>query len=173
MQRIRTVLDEDKPSVDAALLEPVVWSDKISTGIEMVDRDHKILVMLINRCIGAIKSGEQHDLLGDILGELLDYISYHFQREEVIMVVCDYPRIEPHKEEHRRLLDKVMQLVKSHGEGELSNQSLLKFIRDWFVNHITCDQHDRGLRPYCLGKELTINEELDDAGLKELPSYAG
>ena len=172
LQRIRMVLDEDRPAVDAVLLEPVVWSEKISTGIEVVDGDHKILVMLLNHCIEAIKSVEQHDLLGDILGELLDYISYHFQREEVIMGVCDYPEIEPHMEEHRRLLDNVMQLIKSYGEGELSNQSLLKFIRDWFENHITGDRHDRDLGPYCLGKERAIIEALDDARLKVLPSYA-
>jgi len=170
LQRIRLLLDGN--AVDTELLEPVVWSDKISTGIDMVDGDHQILVMLINRCIEAIKIGEQHDLLSDILGELLDYISYHFQREEVIMVVCDYPKIERHKEEHRRLLAKVTQLIKSYGEGELSNQSLLKFIRDWFVNHITNDRQDRDLMPYCLGKERAIKDELQQAGLKDLPSYA-
>jgi len=85
LQRIRLLLDEDKLSVDAELLEPVVWSDEFGTGIELVDGDHKILVMLINRCIEAIKDGEQQDILSNVLGELLDYISYHFQREEVIM----------------------------------------------------------------------------------------
>ena len=43
--------------------------------------------------------------------------------------------------------------------------------RDWLTNHITSDRHDRDLKPYCLGKERAIRQELDTASLKDLPNH--
>lgn len=172
LHTVREILDEDTDVIDSELLQPVVWNEQISTGIELIDGDHEILVMLLNRCIGAINSGNESGIKSSVLGELLDYVSYHFQREEVLMEICKFPDISAHKKEHRLMLAKVMQLIKEHGDGQLTTATLLRFMRDWLTDHISSDQHDRAIIPYCQGKDRAIKQGLKEAGLHSLPKQA-
>lgn len=125
---------------------------------------------LLNRCIDEIKRENHDGLLSSVLGELLDYVSYHFQREEVLMEICSFPDIDAHKKEHRHMLAKVMQLIKAHAAGKLTTGALLKFLRNWLTNHITSDKHDRAIIPYCRGKDRAMNQGLQDANLDKLPN---
>ncbi|MDH5483929.1 MAG: bacteriohemerythrin, partial [Gammaproteobacteria bacterium] len=165
LERLRELLDENKASSVDELLQPVIWSSEISTGIDPVDKDHKILLVLLNRCIDAVQHNMQGEAAGNILEELLDYTGYHFRREELIMAVCHYPGLHGHQQAHSAMLDEVAQYIREYSEDRLSVQSLLQFLRCWFLNHVNNKAYDRAIIPFCEGKKDIIKQALVEAGL--------
>ncbi|MDH3354389.1 MAG: bacteriohemerythrin, partial [Chromatiales bacterium] len=163
LQRIRELLDEDESNANSGLLQHIEWSDAISTGIVIVDEDHKMLVSILNRCIDVTNSEKPDEELGNILEELLEFIAYHFRREEVVMEVCEYPDLEVHRQEHKRLSDSVHLLINEFSHKGLTTMALLRFLRGWLKNHIIA--RDKEIAPYCQRKDMLLEKALIDAGL--------
>ncbi|MCW8982584.1 MAG: bacteriohemerythrin, partial [Gammaproteobacteria bacterium] len=165
LQRIRELLDERRVILEEEILKPVEWSDKVSTGIEPVDQDHQILVQIMNRCINAVAEQAQDDELATIIEELLDYTSYHFRREEVIMAACDFPGLARHQQGHRTMLDGLIQQINEFNAGRLSAVSLLLFLRSWFSSHVINREQDGEIATHCQNRQEIIEQALAEAGL--------
>ena len=58
-----------------ALLE---WSDELSVGIDLIDKQHMILVRAINLLAMAIEKNSERELLAAIFETLADYTHTHF-----------------------------------------------------------------------------------------------
>lgn len=80
------------------------WSSAFATGIELIDKQHKELFrilrdleqMVLTQC----KQYEYKDFV-DIIGEIRDYMTYHFYTEEKLMKEINYPEIDIHKQRHQ------------------------------------------------------------------------
>ncbi len=117
-----------------ALLE---WNDELSVGIEMIDKQHKILIRAINLLAMAVKHNSSHSLMSDIFRTLVDYTDTHFAYEEELFDRFGYPETEDHKAKHRALLHKVVDLKARWDAGESQiGPEVLKFLVDWLRNHI-------------------------------------
>jgi len=167
LKRIRYLLDKEKPGTapvqrnvlaDEQALQAVEWNEKFSTGVVEIDDDHKILVALANRCSALFDSQEQGKEIGAILYELQDYTAHHFQREECIMKVCEYPNLEKHKQVHHMLNQEIHNLFKKHNLGQLDALSLLNFFSTWLNEHVT--YMDKAIIPYCQGNQAKIKQAL-------------
>ena len=66
-------------------VEPFVWSDKLATGIEEIDTQHKRLVALINEVGGLCIAEADSSQIKPVLNELISYTQYHFKNEEQLM----------------------------------------------------------------------------------------
>jgi hemerythrin len=113
------------------------WSSMLSVGVPEIDRQHQVLVGLINQLNDATDdSGVQVDI-NAILHELVRYTEYHFSFEEDLMREKDYGEFDEHLREHRMFIEKVKQLVERWGRGEaIQVAEVLRFLRDWLVSHI-------------------------------------
>lgn len=117
-----------------ALLE---WSDELSVGIEIIDKQHMILIRAINLLALAVQHNSSRDLMSEIFKTLVDYTDTHFAYEEELFDRFAYPETEDHKAKHRALLHKVLDLKKrwEAGESQIGSE-VLKFLVDWLRNHI-------------------------------------
>ncbi len=115
----------------------IVWGPKIKIGIDVIDRQHKRLVDLINELHRAMKQRKGAEVLSRIMNGLVDYTKEHFDYEEGLQAKAGYPDLDTHKEVHRNLVKKVEAYQAKIKDGEkLVTKDLSAFLKDWLVNHI-------------------------------------
>lgn len=111
------------------------WDESLETGVEVIDKQHKKLVELINGLYDASKIKDL-DVIREIVDELVHYTLTHFSFEEDIMEHSGYLHFESHREVHRsftkRISDYRMRLI----SGEDVSSKLLSELRIWLSNHI-------------------------------------
>lgn len=113
----------------------IFWDDTLSAGIDVIDKDHQVLISLVNKI--SQRSVDASDLDG-IITELGDYTRHHFGREEAMMEAYGYPDLEAHCSNHRHLVAVFNQLAEAwhknhHPESLLQ---LREFLRNWYLGHI-------------------------------------
>ncbi|GAB4058650.1 bacteriohemerythrin [Uliginosibacterium sediminicola] len=96
------------------------WDEHLSVGDTLIDEDHRQLFSMVERFRQAMRSGQERDVLGDILDELVHYTVGHFEREEYFMRRVNYANYTRHKAEHDRLISEVQYLKHSFHHGFLN-----------------------------------------------------
>lgn len=115
----------------------IQWNDSFNVHIEDVDYQHQTLVSLINDLGEAMSDGKGKEFLQKILAELIRYTKDHFQAEERIFRIVDYPESEEHKREHDTFVQKVTDFQVDFDRGRLGlTVEVLNFLCDWVRNHI-------------------------------------
>ncbi|TVR80755.1 MAG: hypothetical protein EA405_09820 [Rhodospirillales bacterium] len=121
----------------------VRWTPAMSVGEPRLDRDHRVLIGLINRVESARDTtvaggGTRHDVLADVLATLIAYTVFHFGREEQVMAACGYPDLDVHRDEHEALTAEVRALAERFAADPLAIplDDVLAFLRDWLSHHI-------------------------------------
>ena len=118
-------------------MELIEWKEIYSVGIKEIDNQHKGLVILINELFTLIMDGKATESLNEILGHLTDYTKMHFSVEEILMRKSAYPRLDEHKIEHVKFVEK-LESLKSDCDSKKATVTLeiLNFLKHWIVNHI-------------------------------------
>lgn len=118
----------------------IVWEDRFSIGIPIVDGEHKRLVEMCNELYKAIVSGkteERKTFVFNTLKECADYVRTHFIHEEKLMQVCGYKDFEAHKKEHSEFAKKVLEKCRNfEKETYYSSMDFVKFLYGWILSHI-------------------------------------
>lgn len=113
------------------------WNESLSVHDTLIDHDHQELITLVNELHDAADLDLDYLSLSSILRRLAKYTQEHFQREEALMCAHAYPNFEAHKEQHRKLLERVTdlqrELDKARSLVALETAELLKF---WLTSHI-------------------------------------
>lgn len=117
------------------------WSPELSTGIDIIDSQHQRIVQYINELDAARETGDR-DLVGEVLGELVDYTISHFAFEESLMEKADYAFLEPHKRVHQLFIERVNGFVERHGAGEDVADEVHYMLTKWLFNHIKNEDRD-------------------------------
>lgn len=127
--------------------ELITWTDKYSIDKGLIDKQHKVLVDLINELYFAFLEGKANDNLSKIIAELIKYTKTHFQDEENIFAKSGYPEVKAHKQKHEGFVRKVEKFKNDLDSGKLSvSYEIMNFLRDWLLNHILVS--DREFLPY-------------------------
>ncbi len=115
----------------------VKWEPKYELGVEEIDNQHKKWVDILNTFIDAREKGKQHEVLKDILKEIVDYTKYHFETEEKHMEKNHYELLQKHKEQHKTLVHQVADIIKSVNVSETKAiASLEVLLKNWVLKHI-------------------------------------
>ncbi len=114
------------------------WNDSMSIGIDIIDKDHKVLVNLLNLLHDAVADGQGKETTGSVLNSLSDYTEYHFSREEVMLRACNYPDLERHIKAHDSLKARVNEVRRDYEQGDSADidHYVLEFLKDWLQAHI-------------------------------------
>ncbi|THF58091.1 bacteriohemerythrin [Pseudothauera rhizosphaerae] len=129
-------------------MEQLAWSDALRTGVDVIDRQHRGLVDMVNAV--AIRLDAEKTLSADevrlLVGYLKDYAEVHFGTEEALMALCgvspDYA--EHHHRNHERFLAHVGDMIDDLSENAVPDgRQLLAFLGDWLIRHIQGE--DQGL----------------------------
>ena len=85
-------------------------------------------------------------VISDILSDLIDYISYHFDHEEQIMRRHKYYDANIHTAEHANLINGLDQLICDFNRSPaFIGYSAIEYLRSWLVDHIMCADRRLGL----------------------------
>ncbi len=134
----------------------MIWTEEMSVGVNVIDSDHQKLFVLLNRLGYSLRENLTPDILGKVLSELSDYTDYHFEREEILMQICDYPDIAKHKRIHRILRAQVAKYRNNFKEnpGAVNVVQLRSFLNDWLIDHIMI--MDKDYESWMAGKEKAL-----------------
>jgi hemerythrin len=118
----------------------IKWTDKLSVGVREMDRQHQIIIGLINDLHDAMLNRQGQSVLARVLDESIDYAVHHFSTEERLMqahgLYGDHLR---HVFQHKKYVDYV-RLLQAELAAEAADRNLnvttLGFLSDWWNNHI-------------------------------------
>ncbi len=95
----------------------ILWTTDLSTGIDVIDNQHKRIVDYINQLGDAIKQRNRISV-GSVLDELVDYTVSHFAFEESLQEEAGYLYAKPHKAVHEMFIKRVAKYQEKHNAGE-------------------------------------------------------
>jgi len=117
-----------------ALIE---WNKKLSVKIDSIDKQHMVLVDMINEFQEKIKREERKEVIHELIDKMAKYAVSHFKTEEDYFQQYDYPDYVAHKAEHDAFIKKVVDLQERFKKGEfIMTLELGYFLKDWLINHI-------------------------------------
>jgi len=116
----------------------MVWNDKLSVGVAVIDEEHEKLISMINELHDAIQGGHGKDSLGKILDGLIVYTATHFAHEEKLFADTGYPAAAAHKKAHDDLRKQVLDVQEKYKAGASGALSLevMNFLKNWLITHI-------------------------------------
>ena len=115
----------------------IEWNEKYSVHIEEIDSQHKKIFSIINRLHDAMKARKGKEVIGNLLGELVDYTYYHFATEEKYFRLCNYPHFDVHKSEHDLMRSLVADLKrKFDANTEMIIIEVMELLKDWLSDHV-------------------------------------
>jgi len=129
----------------------IVWDESFSVGVEVLDKQHKQIVGIINRLIDEPKEGFNLDEVAKILDELTKFAHYHFKIEEQLLAEHGYPDLQTQQDEHKEfrieLANLCMDSMKNH---TIIPINVLLYLKEWWTDHILVK--DMKYRPFLTGR---------------------
>ncbi len=114
----------------------IVWTEAMSVGNPVLDRDHQTLIALVNQ-LSLPANREDRIVLEFVLDELLDYTVAHFSREEDYMRQILFPQFDRHRAIHRKLTEQLISIRSNFRAGKRDiGEDVAGFVGDWLRNHI-------------------------------------
>ena len=129
--------------------EIVVWDEKYATGIELIDTQHKQLIVLTNQLYEACFAKEDvlHTIFKEAMGRMVEYVRFHFNAELKFLNAINYPDYNNHKKMHDNLIQEIISAGKGHSEGKkFVPNNFVRTLRDWILSHIAL--HDKAFSVY-------------------------
>jgi hemerythrin-like metal-binding protein len=124
-------------AADSAPGDLFKWDESFATHVPEMDEQHKKLFRMVNDLYKAMKAKRAKEALNGIVDELIIYTGKHFGDEEKLLAKVHYPDIAAHKQLHKDLVSKVLDVQKKLKSGQATvGIELLNFLKDWLVNHI-------------------------------------
>ncbi len=128
-------------------MEPIIWTDDFSVGVEQLDEQHKRLVAMINRLIANPAATTKSETVSELLSDMITYAQEHFGTEEALMRRCKAPNVDEHAAEHLEFWEKSVELCSAAMLGvSVVPEAILQYLRDWLETHIFLS--DRAYAPY-------------------------
>lgn len=113
------------------------WSDELSCNVKEIDEQHKRLVDMVNELHQAMLGKQGQKALASIIGQMMDYTSYHFATEEKYMALFHYPGFQSHNAEHEEFVRQVTKFQQQFEAGRLGlSIDVLRYLSSWLLNHI-------------------------------------
>lgn len=120
-------------------MERYHWSEKICTGINAIDDQHKYLIDCLNKLGDAISNNITENEILAILHKMQKYAILHFETEEKFMQNAYYSSTHKntHMNEHNKFILEVEHLLKNFKNGNNTIATdIYTFLGSWLVFHI-------------------------------------
>ena len=114
------------------------WDARFSVGIAQFDRDHHVIIDLINELFDAVQAGRGQEALGQTLNRLLNYTKTHMIAEEKSLETY------AHRLEHEALAHQIFEIRQRYNAGAATPMCMevLTLMKKWLIEHIQgTDKH--------------------------------
>ena len=122
-------------------MESFEWNKLSELGIEVIDREHREILNMINSLRNTLRS-DNHDgakrvVLSGVLEEGIAFTRNHFAAEESLMQMSSYPAYLDHKNEHELFLKRLDDLhAQVRGGVETLTPETLGLLGNWLHHHV-------------------------------------
>jgi len=137
---------------------PIAWTSDLSTGIDVIDSQHRRIVDYINQLESAITL-QNRVSVAEVLDELVDYTLSHFAFEESLQIEAGYVYATPHKAIHDTFAKRISKYQVRHNLGEDISEQLHGMLTTWLVHHIKRDD-----MAYVSSVVTNIGDQVQDKG---------
>lgn len=115
-------------------MSALTWNENLALGVPAMDATHQEFVLLSNELSTAPESER-----GSVLERFIGHTIAHFAQEDRWMEELEFPAMDCHRNEHRRVLE-VLNTVKlkwleGSEEGRRLLEQLLSELGPWFEQH--------------------------------------
>jgi hemerythrin len=120
-------------------VEHIKWSDTYSTGVTLIDEQHKGLLDLINDLFNHVSGNEAEEraYFQNVIQQAVQYVKFHFATEEKYMTSIGFPGYADHKKTHDQFVLTVITTIKEFEKGNtLTLVKFANFLKDWVLSHI-------------------------------------
>ncbi len=125
----------------------LLWTKRLSVGVDKIDAQHKGLFDTINSLQHAVKESKGVEEVEKVMQFLSEYIVDHFATEEGFMEKFGYPGFKAHKQKHEEFISNFNELkavIEKEGVGVYSTIKTNNLLSDWWVEHIKKVDMDLG-----------------------------
>ncbi len=156
----------------------MTWNEHFETGIPIVDEQHQWLIDLVNTSapILAVRSKANLERAENLLDQLLQYASFHFETEDALMARygIDGRHHRLHLDSHAKFAGDVMRMRDAYLNGhEVTGASLLSFLANWLIFHILGEDQALARQIRAINNGLTPMEAFERAeGDRRDPTHA-
>ena len=122
------------------------FKEEYVTGIEQIDEEHKRLFEIADETYNLSRKEflvDKYDQVIQILKELKEYATMHFEHEEMYMESIGYKKMFTQKVQHNAFREKLnsWNLYDIDESSEEIVDEILNFLTNWLVSHIL--EHDK------------------------------
>jgi hemerythrin len=118
------------------------WTSDLNTGIDVIDKQHKMIVDYINDLDDVIARGGNRDRIAMVMHNLVGYTTSHFQFEESLQEEAAYSFAKMHKKLHERFAKRVGEFQERFKLGEDISEELHNLMFNWLYVHIKSEDMD-------------------------------
>ncbi|MDR1901087.1 MAG: hemerythrin family protein [Treponema sp.] len=118
------------------------WDSSLETGYELIDNQHKQLIIALNNLLDACRNGKGSEEVKKTMDFLTGYTVKHFSDEEKLQKQYKYPDYFIHKQYHddfKVTVGKLTEKVIQDGPTEEVIGLVSTSIGGWLLNHIKGD----------------------------------
>ena len=116
----------------------IVWKEEYSVGIPILDEQHRAIIATLNSLYFFIQEGWGLSALQPTLKIIKVYSSFHAKTEEGLLSKFNYPHLNKHIDCQKRF-EKHVDEATHQAILNRDPQILLKFLRDWWIGHLTVE----------------------------------
>jgi hemerythrin len=116
----------------------IEWTQELEIGIGVIDGQHRRIVDYINTLDDVCQIPDR-EVVGQVIGDLIDYTYSHFAFEEALMEEAGYEFLSIHQNTHKAFCERIEQLRKRFDDGGDVAEPLAELLRTWLINHIMSD----------------------------------
>lgn len=115
-----------------------VWNTRYSTGIQLIDEQHKELFAVVNELRRAVQAGADRAEIRTLISKLLKCSEEHFATEEAYMSRYGYPDLTQHVAEHISMVTSLRELSDKFDESHHTMALMVPtFMEGWLRHHIS------------------------------------
>ena len=127
----------------------IVWTEKLSVGVDSIDEQHKIWFQKADELFSAGSQGKTKEHIAELLEFLDEYTKTHFRDEENYMLKIHYPEYQKQKEMHESFIGHLAKLKTEYANSG-GNISVIidanQMVVNWLIGHIS--QQDKKIGVY-------------------------
>jgi len=117
----------------------IQWTEEWAVGEPTIDEQHRELVGHINALLEAVGRARSRAEIANMMAFLEVYVLRHFQDEERLMAMVEYPQLEAHRTMHEsfaRVFARLREEYARDGPTPGLSAELNVRVSGWLVSHI-------------------------------------